>query len=388
MAEPPPPPPPNFATAASQEDKTTLMNIQTNSSPTTDDDEHDHLHEPNPNQQNSPKSSKRYTLLLTINCAVLIAGSVAATLITKFYFIHHGSSRWVSTWVQTAGFPLLLPPILLLRGRRLFSGFTPRLTLLSLAVGVFLGVSNLLFSWGTSYLPVSTSSLLLSSQLAFNLILSAAIAKQKVTFNNINCVILLTLSSILLALSSSGDRPAALTRRRYLIGFFSTLGAGISFAVYLPVMEVIYREVRCYAMVVEMQLLMGLSATAFATAGMAADGGFTDLKSESTAGFDRGPAAYWWTIWGAAVAWQMSFLGTAGMVFLTTSLTGGVCMTALLAVNVAGGVVVYGDEFGGVKAVATVLCVWGFCSYLYGIYAKSKERNRRGRSVEMNEIMV
>lgn len=354
------------------------------------------MHEPNPNQEtsNSLKSSKNDTLLLFINYSLLIIGSVSATLITKFYFIHNGSSRWVSTWVQTAGFPLLLPPIFLphylfrTTARPPFSGFTTRLTSLSVAVGIFLGVSNLLFSWGTSYLPVSTSSLLLSSQLAFNLVLSVLIVKQKVTFKNLNCVILLTLSSVLLALSSSSDRPPGLTRRRYLIGFFSTIGAGLSFALYLPVMEMIYRNVYCYAMVVEMQLVMGMAATAFATAGMAADGGFADLKAESAAGFDRGTAAYWCTIGGSVVVWQMSFMGTAGMVFLTTSLNGGICMTALLAANVLGGVVVYGDAFGGVKAVSTVLCVWGFCSYEYGMYVKSKQRNRRDRTVEMNQSPV
>ncbi|KAL1544592.1 putative purine permease 4 [Salvia divinorum] len=377
---PPPSPLPRPSTA-NQEDKTVLMNPQTNSN----DDEQGY--EPNPNEQVSPESTNNYTLLLTINFAVLIVGSIGATLLTKFYFIHNGSSRWVSTWVQSAGFPLILLPIFLphhlfhLTSHRPFSGFTTKLTLLSLTVGVFIGVTNLLFSWGTSYLPVSTSSLLLSSQLAFNLILSATIAKQKITFKNLNCVILLTLSSVLLALSSSRDRPAGLTHRQYLIGFFATLGAGISFAVYLPVMEVIYREVRSYAMVVEMQLLVGMAATAFASVGMAADGGFLDLKRESEAMFDLGEKAYWLTIVGCAVTWQMSFMGTAGMVFLTTSLTGGICMTALLALNVGSGVVVYGDDFGGVKAVATGLCVWGFCSYLYGMY--QKPQNGRGVSVEI-----
>ncbi|KAG6436459.1 hypothetical protein SASPL_101358 [Salvia splendens] len=370
ISSPSSPPAPPRPSTASHDDKTITMDPETNSV------------EANPNE-----STNNFTLLLTINFAVLIAGSIGATLLTKFYFIHKGSSRWVSTWVQSAGFPLLSLPVFLphhlfhLTPRRPFSGFTTKLTILSLLVGVFIGVSNLLFSWGTSYLPVSTSSLLLSSQLAFNLILSAVIAKNKITFKNLNCVILLTLSSVLLALSASSDRPAGLTHRQYLIGFFSTLAAGISFAVYLPVMEVIYREVRSYAMVVEMQLLVGMAATAFASVGMAADDGFSDLENEGAAIFDLGEAAYWMTIAGCAVTWQMSFLGTAGMVFLTTSLTSGICMTALLALNVGSGVVVYGDEFGGVKAVATVLCVWGFCSYVYGMY--QKPQNRRGVSVEI-----
>ena len=70
------------------------------------------------------------------------------------------------------------------------------------------------------------------------------------------------------------------------------------------------------------------------------------------------------------VTWQFCFMGTAGMVFFTSSLTSGICMTTLLSMNVLGGVLVYRDEFGGFKAVSTVLCLWGFCSYVYGMYVK------------------
>lgn len=52
-------------------------------------------------------------------------------------------------------------------------------------------------------------------------------------------------------------------------------------------------------------------------------------------------------------------------------------MTALMGMNVLGGVVVYGDEFGGVKAVSTVLCVWGFCSYVYGMYIKMRDDRKQ-----------
>ncbi|XP_073307245.1 probable purine permease 4 [Primulina huaijiensis] len=323
-------------------------------------------------------ANAHHTLLLLINYACLFVGSVSSSLISKFYFIHKGSSRWVSTWVQSAGFPILLLPICLpyylLKSsrRRPFSGFTLKIFLLSIIVGVFMGLNNLLFSWGTSYLPVSTSSLVLSSQLAFNLVLSMILVKQKATFTNLNCVLLLTLSSVLVGLGSSHDKPPGLTRSEYLVGFLSTIGAGLLFALYLPVMELIYRKVDCYGMVLEMQLVMELAATVLATVGMGAShGGFSVMKVESTMVFDKGSTAYWLTIASSLIAWQLCFVGTAGMVFLTTSLTGGICMTALLGANIMGGVIVYGDKFGGMKAVSTVLCVWGFCSYLYGMYVKN-----------------
>lgn len=154
------------------------------------------------------------------------------------------------------------------------------------------------------------------------------------------------------------------------------------FALYLPVMEKIYQRVNCYAMVVEMQLVMEIAATVLATVGMAADGGFSEMKRESLKVFDLGPKAYWLTVGFNVVTWQVCFMGTAGMVFLTTSLTGGVCMTALMGINVLGGVLVYGDYFSGLKAVSTSLCVWGFCSYIYGIYMNMKEEDEN--SIEKN----
>ncbi|XP_009614957.2 probable purine permease 4 [Nicotiana tomentosiformis] len=331
-------------------------------------------------------TKKRYIFLLGINYLCLFVGSISSTLLSKFYFNHKGASRWVSTWVQSAGFPLLLLPIYLpfyvlkSTDRKPFTGFTPKILSLSILIGFLLGFNNLLFSWGNSYLPVSTNSLVLSSQLAFTLITSVIIVKQKITYANLNCVILLTLSSVLLALGSSHDKPKGLTKSKYLIGFFSTVGAGLLFALYLPLMEKIYKKVHCYSMVVEMQMVMELAATVLATMGMTINRGFLEMKKESKNVFDLGEKAYWLTVIFNVVTWQLCFMGTAGMVFLTSSLTGGICMTALMAVNVLGGVIVYGDNFGDTKIVSTLLCVWGFSSYLYGMYMKTEEEEKKKES--------
>ncbi|MBA0855209.1 hypothetical protein Goshw_010694 [Gossypium schwendimanii] len=189
---------------------------------------------------------------------------------------------------------------------------------------------------------------------------------------NSNCVILLTLSSVLLALESSNDQPHDVTKTKYFIGYLATIGAGLLFALYLPIMEKVYKKVYCYAMVMEMQMVMEVAATVLASIGMVFDGGFTEMKREGYQVFDKGEKVYWATVVSNVVSWQLCFMGTAGMVFLTCSLTGGICMTALLMMNVVGGVVVYKEEFGGVKVVSTVMCGWGFCSYVYGMYVKNK----------------
>ncbi|KAL1205024.1 putative purine permease 4 [Cardamine amara subsp. amara] len=336
---------------------------------------------------------KRSLTLLILTYGCLFVGSIASSLLAKYYFVHGGSSRWVSTWVQSTGFPLLLfliyAPHYVFRTttRRPFTRFTRRHLIFSVLIGFVLGLNNFLFSWGTSYLPVSTSSLLLSTQLIFTLLLSVIIVKTKITFSNLNCVVLLTLSSVLLALGSSQDKPAGLTKSKYFIGFISTIGAGLLFAFYLPVTEKLYRSVYCYPMVMEIQMVMEFSATVFATIGMAFDGGFKDMVKEANHVFTKGPTVYWTVaILANVVTWQLCFAATSGMVYLTSGINGGICMTALLAMNVIGGVVVYGDEFGGVKIVSTVLCIWGFSSYVYGIYMKMKKEEKEKENGEYSGV--
>ncbi|KAG9136593.1 hypothetical protein Leryth_027710 [Lithospermum erythrorhizon] len=343
-------------------------------------------------QKTSNKNASSYMLLLGINYFCLFVGSFSSSMLTRFYYIHKGNSRWVTTWIQCAGFPLLLFPIFLpyylfkTTSRRPFSGFQPKIIFLSIIIGFMLGLNNLLISWGISYLPVSTNSLLLSSQLAFILVFSIIIVKQKVTFSNLNCVILLTLSSVLLALGSSHDKPDDVSRRQYFIGFFCTIGAGLLFSLYLPIVEKIYRNVTCYSMVMEMQLVMEIAATALATIPMVAWGGGSEMKKERFHVFNLGPNAYVATVAINVVTWQLCFMGTAGMVFLTSSLTGGICSTALLAMNVLGGVLIFKEAFVGAKIVSTLLCVWGFGSYIYGMYINNVKENPNGNTTEMVEM--
>lgn len=241
----------------------------------------------------SKKMMKMKTYLVIINGIILATGNSGGPLMMRLYFRNGGNQIWFSSFLQTAGFPIILLPLLFFffhrrkeedeeEAKTPFFLIKPPLFLASVVVGLLTGFDNYLYAYGLVYLPVSTSSLIVSSQLAFTALFAFFMVKQKFTPFTINAVVLITLGAGVLALHTDSDRPAKETHKEYIVGFALTLAAAILYGFVLPLVELTYKKVSqriSYTLVFEVQMVMCFSATCFCLVGMLANGGFKVICS-------------------------------------------------------------------------------------------------------------
>lgn len=354
-------------------------------------------------------SSRMKKFLLVINCIILSIGNCGGPLITRLYFIKGGNRIWLSSWLETAGCPIILIPLAFSyfnrrresRGKMLSTDendnnndnnnntkvilMTPWIFVVSIGIGVLTGVDNYLYAYGVAKLPVSTSALLIASQLAFTAAFAFLLVKQKFSAYSINSIFLLTLGAVVLALHANGDRPKGEPKREYVLGFILTLGAAALYGLILPLFELMYKKAKqdiTYTLVLEIQAVYCFFATVFCTIGMIINKDFQAISREAKA-FELGEGRYYIVIIWSAIIWQCFFLGAIGVVYCSSSLVSGILITVLLPVTEILGVVFYGEKFTAEKSVSLVLSIWGFISYLYGDIKSSKKTKNQSPEQEM-----
>ncbi|MCD7447791.1 hypothetical protein HAX54_034777 [Datura stramonium] len=300
-----------------------------------------------------PQSSSRMKkILLVINCIILAIGNCGSPLITRLYFIKGGKRIWLSSWLQTAAWPIILIPLSFsyFNRRRESLGempsttvqnnnnnndndnnnaelvlMTPRILIASIGMGVLTGVDNYLYAYGLAKLPVSTSALLIASQLAFTAGFAFLLVKQKFSAYSINSIFLLTLGAVVLALHANGDRPKGEPKREYVLGFILTLGAAALYGLILPLFELLYKKAKqsiTYTLVLEIQAVYCFFATVFCTIGMIINKDFQAISREAKE-FELGEGKYYIVIVFSAIIWQCFFLGAIGVVYSSSSLVSG-----------------------------------------------------------------
>ncbi|KAF2291600.1 hypothetical protein P3X46_028745 [Hevea brasiliensis] len=322
--------------------------------------------------------------LLVLNCILLTIGNCGGPLILRLYFLHGGKRVWLSSWLQTGGWPIIFIPLLISYLHRRSNNPTtklfymnPPLFTAATVIGVLTGFDDYLYSYGISRLPVSTSSLIIATQLGFTAGFAFLLVKQKFNFYSINAVVLLTVGAVVLALHTSSDRPEYESNREYILGFVMTLGAAALYGLILPLVEWTYKKSKqeiSYTLVLEIQLVMCLFATVVSTVGMLVNKDFKVIPIEAR-GFGLGEAKYYVIMVWTAIILQCFFLGAIGVIFYSSSLLSAIIIAVLLPVTEILAVIFYREKFQAGKGVALALSLWGFISYFYGEIKQTRKKN-------------
>lgn len=208
--------------------------------------------------------------------------TAAALLSSGYNFLKGSKSVWISSFLQTVGWPFVLFPLIVsYMFRRSKEGATtklfyvsPRLFLASAVLGVLTGLGWFLFRlWCFSpscfhFCFYNCHPVSLYCWICF------CFGRAKVPIFYHQCNFLVdhwSCYTLILVLHTSSDRHAHETNKQYFLGVFMTLGTAALYGFVLPVVELTYKKAKqtiTYTLVVEIQMVMSFFATAFCAAGM------------------------------------------------------------------------------------------------------------------------
>ncbi|KAL0754266.1 hypothetical protein Bca101_091934 [Brassica carinata] len=344
--------------------------------------------EPNPtvqDERNSVGSNhtniyKRW-LRVIIYTFFVISGQSVATILGRLYYDNGGNSKWLATVVQLVGFPVLLPYYLFsIKTHTTTHGDDGKAAshrnrvLVYLALGVLVGGDCYLYSIGLLYLPVSTFSLICASQLAFNAFFSYFLNSQKLTPIILNSLLLLTISSNLLAFNNEESNFKKVTRGQYVTSFICTIGASAGFGLVLSLQQVAFRKVlkrQTFSEVMDMIIYVSLVASCVSLVGLFSSGEWKTLSSEMDR-YKLGKVSYVMNLVWTAVIWQVFNIGGTGLIFELSSLFSNAISALGLPVVPVLAVIIFHDKMNGLKVISMILAFWGFMSYVYQHYLDDK----------------
>jgi drug/metabolite transporter (DMT)-like permease len=342
---------------------------------------------------------------LVILSACLVLMGAGGPLLLRVYFVHGGERLFLSAMLQISGWPLLLPPICVSlyrsRSRSRSHGVAslllpPRLAGAAAVLGAFYAISCFLYALGSQALPLSTSSLLLATQLAFTAVFAFLFVGLRFTPFSANAVVLLTIGPAVLGVGPGSGKPAGEASRTYWTGFCEAIAAAALAGLVLPLVEVATarygrrtgpaaRVPPPYATVMQMQAVMGAAGTLVCLLGMAIKSDFQAIPSEA-ATFGLGKTNYYLVLIWDAVSWQLLNLGIVGLITCASSLLAGIMIAVLLPLSEVLAVIFLHEKFDGPKGIALVLSLWGFASYLYGEKAQKKMDTQKNEQQMVKKI--
>ncbi|XP_060674458.1 purine permease 21 [Ziziphus jujuba] len=342
--------------------------------------------EENKETKNGAARNYKWWIRIAMYILFLLCGQSSATLLGRLYYDKGGQKKWIAALVQVVGFPILLPLYFISSSSSSSSSklgkqtkcSSPSLVALSMVYGILgllIASGSVLASYGLSYLSASTFSIILASQLGFTAFFSFFLNSQKFTPFIINSIVLLTISSTLLACQPSSSSLSGVSKANHAIGFICTLGTAASAALGLSLSQFFFRRVikkESFRAVVDMIIFELLVASCMILAGVFASGEWKDLSKEME-GFGLGKVSYVMTLVWTAIAWQVFQIGFVGLIFEVSSLFCNVISSLSLPIIQVMAAIVFHDHMNGLKVISMVLAIWGSVSYIYQNYLDDQE---------------
>ncbi|KAH7655518.1 Purine permease plant protein [Dioscorea alata] len=349
---------------------------------------HDIEHPPSHHHHQQQQQKHLPRIILSFTLLFLGAGG---PFLLRVYFIHGGSRKWFSSWLQMSGWPVLLLPLSFSylrqykQAKKVSFCMSPKLTLACSLLGLFIGLDCYLFTFSSAYLPVSTASILFSTQLAFTAFFSFFIVRQRFTACLVNAIVLLMMGSVALGLRTGGDRPEGESKAEYWMGFVMTLGAAAVYGLVMPLLQLVYEKSKqkmSFELLLEVSLVIAFFAAGFCLVGMLINNDFQAIPKEARE-FGLGETKYYILIVCDAILWQVCNIGLYGLLLYASSVLAGIGTALLVPLVEALAVILLDEKFSELKGLALALTIWGFASYLYGEYRQTKKIKKMKESVAL-----
>ncbi|XP_054777071.1 probable purine permease 10 [Prosopis cineraria] len=344
------------------------------------------------------KTRYQHWLRIALRVVLVFVGQSSAILLGRLYYQEGGNSKWIGSLVQLLGFPILLPLYIIPASKNpttkiaVHNDDNPPSAFMLAFVYVFLGLllalDCFLYATGLAYLPVSTYSLICSSKLAFNAFFSFFLNSLKFTPCIVNSVVLLTISSILLVFQTGSSTEYSSTevssKKKYLIGFISTVGASAGYGLLLSLTQLAFNKVmkkESFKGILDMVVYQALVASLVTLVGLFCSGEFRDFKAEMEE-FEKGKASYVLTLSFTAITWQVYAVGCLSLILEVSSLFSNAIGTLGLPIVPVLAVLFFHDSMNGLKVISLVVAVWGFLSYVYQQYLDQKTNSKTHQHIQ------
>ncbi|XP_060188975.1 purine permease 21-like isoform X1 [Lycium barbarum] len=358
----------------------------------------------NPNTESSGSTQHSYFAKhkwwyqVAIFTSFTLIGEVVTSLLVNTYFTKGGKSIWLASFVQNAGFPILLPflcyaslknkgHIEVIKGNQ-----EPHICIIFLVyvvLGVLLGGVSIFNSAGLKYLPVSTYSLTSTTRLGFTAIFSFILNARKFTPSIVNSIVLVTAASIVLVLhnNESGETSGG----KFVLGFFYTVSGSITYSLVLTLTQFSYQKIlkgSKFIDIIEMSIYQTLVASIMILLGLFASGDWKNLIMEMEH-YNLGKLYYVVILFFIGISCQLHVVASIGLVFKVTPLLSNVLNNLGAPITPIFAVIILHDKIKGLKLLVMFLAFWGFASHIYQQYlndVEAKEELIEHKARDISEI--